>query len=110
MSEEPEKLFYSISEVADDLKVNPSLLRFWEKEFPSIRPTTNKKGNRMYTKREVDLIYRIYDLVKVKGFTLQGAREQLRKKKAAVAVTEAPDLKHTLESIRNFLIDLKKEI
>ncbi len=110
VSDEPEKLFYSISEVAGNLNVNPSLLRFWEKEFPAIRPVTNKKGNRMYTRKEVDIIYRIYDLVKVKGFTLQGARDQLKNKKQVAVITGDPDVKSTLLQIRSFLLELKKEI
>jgi DNA-binding transcriptional MerR regulator len=110
VEQETEKLFYSITEVADKLQVNPSLLRFWEKEFPAIKPVTNKKGNRMYTRKEVDLINRIYELVKVKGFTLQGARDQLKRKNVVAVASEVPDVKQTLLNIRSFLIDLKKEI
>jgi DNA-binding transcriptional MerR regulator len=110
VTEEPEKLFYSISEVAENLKVNQSLLRFWEKEFPGIRPLTNKKGNRMYTRKEVDLIYRIYELVKVKGFTLQGAKDQLKKKNSRVVIEEQPDIKNTLLKIKGLLVDLKNQL
>jgi len=110
VSDEPVKLFYSISEVAGELDVNPSLLRFWEKEFPSIKPVTNKKGNRMYTRKEVDIIYKIYDLVKVKGYTLQGARDQLKKKKSVEVAIESPDVRQTLLNVKELLLELKKEM
>jgi DNA-binding transcriptional MerR regulator len=116
VTEETVKLFYSIGEVAEILNVNQSTLRFWEKEFPSIRPVTNKKGNRMYTKKEVDLIYKIYDLVKVKGFTLQGARDQLKRKKEPIAIVSSiplntsPDIRSALLNIRSSLIQLKNQI
>ena len=57
------KLYYSIGEVADMLEVNTSLIRFWEKEFPIIKPKKNKKGNRLYTPKEIKKIDRIYSLV-----------------------------------------------
>lgn len=71
------KLYYTITEVATMLKVNPSLLRFWEKEFDMIRPKKNKKGTRYYTKEDIELINKIYELVKDKGYTLEGAKKML---------------------------------
>ncbi|QOR74321.1 MerR family transcriptional regulator [Cruoricaptor ignavus] len=70
----PDKLYYSIGEVADAFKVNTSLIRYWEKEFPIIRPKKNAKGNRYFTPEDVKHFQMIYHLVKEKGYTLDGAR------------------------------------
>ena len=76
-----QKRYFSISEVAKMLDVKPSLLRFWEKEFSQIQPKTNARGKRSYTQADIDLVRRIYDLVKVQGLTLEGARKALTAKK-----------------------------
>lgn len=73
-----EKIYYSIGEVAGMFKVSTSLIRFWEKEFEVLKPHKNKKGNRLFTARDVKNLHIIYNLVKVKGYTLQGAREALK--------------------------------
>ena len=78
--EETEKLYYSISEVSEMFELNASTLRFWEKEFEVLKPIKNKKGNRLFTKKDIDNIAQIVDLVKQKGFTIQGAKEQLKNK------------------------------
>lgn len=72
-----QKRYFSISEVAKMLEVKPSLLRFWEKQFKQIAPKTNARGKRAYKQEDIDLIRRIYDLVKVQGLTLEGARKSL---------------------------------
>lgn len=77
---EIEKLYFSISEVADMFNVNPSLLRFWEKEFPQLQPRKNGRGNRVYSKKDIELFGRIHELVKEKGFTLEGAKNALKEK------------------------------
>ena len=72
-----QKRYFSISEVAEMLEVKPSLLRFWEKQFKQIAPKTNARGKRAYKQEDIDIIRRIYDLVKVQGLTLEGARKSL---------------------------------
>ena len=72
-----QKRYFSISEVAKMLDVKPSLLRFWEKEFKQIQPKTNARGKRSYKQEDIEVIRRIYDLVKVQGLTLEGARKAL---------------------------------
>lgn len=72
------KLYYSIGEVADMFNVNASLIRFWEKEFDSIKPRKNKKGNRLFTKEDIQNLQLIYHLVKEKGFTLEGAKNEMK--------------------------------
>ena len=73
-----EKLYFSIGEVADMLGVSQSLLRFWETEFDCIKPRKNKKGNRSYTEQDIKLLRNIYYYTKECGFTLEGAKEQLK--------------------------------
>ncbi len=77
MTEESLKLYYTIGEVADMFGVNTSLIRFWEKEFDVIKPHKNKKGNRQFTKTDIDNFHLIFHLVKEKGMTLKGIKEEL---------------------------------
>ena len=107
------KLYYSIGEVADMLEVNTSLIRFWEKEFPTIKPKKNKKGNRLYTPKEIEKIDRIYVLVKENGYTLDGARKAMKsgaKIESSVETSTPPsneELISRLESIKSSLLRLK---
>ncbi len=73
----PDKLYYSIGEVAKAFSVNASLIRYWEQEFPIIKPKKNKKGNRYFTPEDIKNLKIIYHLVKEKGYTLDGARISL---------------------------------
>lgn len=102
------KLYYSIGEVAKMFKVNTSLIRFWEKEFDIIKPQKNKKGNRMFTQEDVDNFHIIFHLVKERGFTLQGAREKLRSNRAETMTNI--EMVRSLTRLREFLINLKKEL
>ena len=79
---EIEKLYFTIGEVAQMFNVNTSHIRFWSKEFEVIRPATNKKGNRLYTQSDIENFKKIYHLVKEKGFTLKGAKSELKDSKA----------------------------
>ncbi|MXV38501.1 MerR family transcriptional regulator [Flavobacteriaceae bacterium Ap0902] len=74
----PDKLYYSIGEVARAFGVNTSLIRFWEKEFDIIKPKKNKKGNRYFTKEDIKNLKTIYHLVKERGYTLEGANTVLK--------------------------------
>ncbi len=88
-----EKLYYSIGEVAEMFNVNTSLIRFWEKEFDIIKPKKNKKGNRFFTKQDVDNFHLIYHLVKEKGMTLNGAKKKIKENKE--------DTEHNFEIIKS---------
>ena len=77
----PEKLYYSIGEVADAFGVNASLIRFWEKEFDVLQPKKNAKGNRKFTPQDIQNLQLIYHLVKERGFTLEGAKIHLKEEK-----------------------------
>ena len=72
-----EKKYYTIGEVAEQFNVATSLIRFWESEFDNIKPKKNRKGNRQFTKEDIENVRLIYHLVKERGFTLNGAKEML---------------------------------
>ncbi|MGB0776684.1 MAG: MerR family transcriptional regulator [Flavobacteriaceae bacterium] len=76
----PEKRYYKIGEVAEAFSVNVSLIRFWEKEFDSVKPKKNAKGDRMFTTQDIEQIRLIHHLVKERGFTLDGAKKKMKKK------------------------------
>ena len=101
-----EKLYYSIGEVAEMFNVNASLIRYWEKEFDIIKPFRNKKGNRLFTKADVDNFFVIYHLVKERGFTLPGAKEKLKDNKDDT-INNA-EIVQSLHKIKKFLEDLKE--
>ncbi len=105
---EEKKLFYTIGEVAELFKVNTSLIRFWENEFDVIKPNRNKKGNRLFTQKDVDNFHIIYHLVKERGFTLQGAKEKI-KGNPNDTVNNAEVVK-SLQKIKSFLLELKEQL
>jgi len=105
---EIEKIYYSIGEVSEMFNVAPSLIRFWESEFEIIQPKKNRKGNRQFTKEDINNVKLIYHLVKEKGFTLQGAKEML--KSDAQTVNEKIELIESLKSIRHFLLEVKDKL
>lgn len=103
-----DKHFYSISEVAELFGVNPSLIRFWEKEFDYIKPHKNKKGNRMFTPENIEQVRLVYHLVKERGMTLKGAQQKIKENKADVA--QEVEVVRRLKSIREMLIEIKNEL
>ncbi|MCF8303744.1 MAG: MerR family transcriptional regulator [Bacteroidales bacterium] len=103
-----DKLYYTIGEVAKMFKVNTSLIRYWEKEFSIIKPQKNKKGNRLFTQKDVDNLHLIYHLVKERGFTLDGAKKKLRENREETI--EAAEIVRSLKKIRKFLVDVKKDL
>lgn len=102
-----EKKYYAIGEVADMFKVATSLIRFWESEFDVIRPKKNRKGNRQFTKEDIENVKLIYHLVKEKGFTLQGAKDML--KNDAGAVKDKMEIIDSLNKVRQFLFELRDQ-
>ncbi len=108
MAEKSAKLYYSIGEVSKMFDGNTSLIRFWEKEFSILKPKKNAKGNRLFTQKDVDNLHIIYNLVKERGFTLEGAKKKLKENKSD-SINEAEMLK-SLKKIRSFLLDLKEEL
>lgn len=108
MADKDMKLYYSISEVAEMFDVNPSLLRFWEKEFPQIAPKTASRGVRQYRKEDVETVRLIYHLVKEKGMTLPGARQKLKDNKEATVRNF--EIISRLREIREELVGMKDSL
>ena len=103
-----EKLYYSIGEVADLFEVNASLIRFWEKEFDLLKPAKNKKGNRLFTKKDLDNLRIIYHLVKERGYTLAGAKDKLKHNREDVE--KSMEIVNSLKKIRAYLLEIKEEL
>lgn len=101
------KLYYNIGEVAKMLDVAPSVLRFWESEFGQIKPAKNKRGVRLYSQHDIDVLKRIYYLTRECGYTLDGAREQMRAKPMDNPQVEVIN---SLSELRRFLIELKNNL
>jgi DNA-binding transcriptional MerR regulator len=105
------KLYYSIGEVASMFDVNTSLIRFWEKEFPMVKPKKNKKGNRLFTPKEVMKIDHIFYLVKENGYTLEGAKKAMRRggsvEESETKGSDNSELIARLQTVKSKLIELK---
>jgi len=101
------KLYYSIGEVADMFSVSPSLVRFWETEFPSFKPKKDRRGDRRYKKNDILELEKIYKLVKVRGFTLEGARNEIRTPTQAI---DNEEVVNRLKQIKDRLIQLRKSL
>lgn len=101
-----DKLYYSIGEVAEMFDVSKSLIRYWENEFTFLTPRKNKKGDRRFTPDNIQQLQIIYELVKVRGFTLDGAKQEIRKEKARLqdrqeVLTHLHNLKQKMEAMRD---------
>ncbi len=103
-----EKLYYSIGEVAEMFSVNTSHIRFWEKEFDIIKPKKNKKGNRFFTKADIDNFHLIYYLVKERGLTLSGAKLKLKENREDTQNNF--EIVSRLKAIKSLLLEVKENI
>ncbi|MEE9437918.1 MAG: MerR family transcriptional regulator [Saprospiraceae bacterium] len=101
------KLYYSIGEVAEMFGLSNSLIRYWETEFPTIKPTKNNKGVRRFKVKDIRNLEIIYTLVKERGFTLDGAKQEMKKKPVAdnraEVATKLLEIKNKLNSLLNNL-------
>ncbi len=113
------KLYYSIREVSELTRVQPHVLRFWEKEFSMLRPKRGRSGNRSYRARDVKVVLAIQDLLYNQKYTIKGAVERLktdrslwedRELEAAPPSTEGSERDEVLVDIRQMLMDLKNLI
>ena len=103
-----EKLFYKIGEVAKMFEMNISAIRFWEKEFNILTPKKNKKGNRLFTPKDIKNLQIIYHLIKERGFTLEGAKMKLKENKEDT-INNIEIVNH-LKDIRGFLVNLREQL
>jgi DNA-binding transcriptional MerR regulator len=111
----PAKLYYRIGEVASIVGVEPHVLRYWETEFRSVRPQKSSKGQRIYSRRDVDTLLKVKELLYAHRFTIAGARRKLREggvEPATPEPTNDPDaqrMREALLEIRGELIALMQE-
>jgi DNA-binding transcriptional MerR regulator len=120
MSTLPPKLYFRIGEVAGLVGVEPHVLRYWEREFRSIRPTKSAKGQRVYSRRDVENLMRVRELLYAEGFTIAGAKKKLQKtgvEPDAVVEVEARDeaandakIEAAPARVRETLVELRGEI
>ncbi|WP_305983324.1 MerR family transcriptional regulator [Roseivirga thermotolerans] len=103
-----EKKYFTIGEVAKELGVATSLIRFWETQFDFIRPKKNAKGNRKYTQDDLKKLKLVYHLVKEKGYTLQGAHEHIKASKDSI--DDKAEMVASLKRIREFLMEMKNNL
>ncbi len=96
-----EKLYYSIGEISDMFGESKSLIRYWETEFTTLKPHKNSKGDRRFTKENIDQLQLIFDLVKNRGFTIEGAKNEIRQNK---------DLLKQKQTVLHKLLGLKAEM
>ena len=109
------KLYYSISEVSELTGVEPHVLRFWEKEFSTLRPRRGRSGNRTYKDRDIEIVKEIRVLLWDEKYTIQGAGERLRQKKEDASTDTAPQKElpltftneKVLAELRESLVELK---
>ena len=122
-SHELVKLYYRIGEVSEIVGVQPHVLRYWETEFRSIRPQKSSKGQRVYSRRDVEKLLRVKDLLRNQGFTIAGARKRLSDAREAVPLSapapaaiavEAPVAEqgavHSAKDMRKALLGLRQDL
>jgi len=101
-----EKRYYSISEAARITGLEQYVLRYWEKEFPSLKPRKNRGGNRLYTSKDIELVNRIKYLRKAEGLTISGTRAKLTMRRGGEEKTETV----TRARVRTILGKMRKDI
>ena len=105
-----DKLYYTIGEVAVHFGVNASLIRYYEQEFPAIKPHKNKKGNRLFTQADIGLFQKIFALTREEGLTLAEAKERMKRGKAVVDGEQNNERKNIMMKLHNMRKLLKKLI
>lgn len=106
----PDREAFRIGEVADLAGVTPSVLRFWESEFPTLRPTKTRAGQRLYRRADVEKVMRIRDLLYDRGFTIDGARRALRARDGADEGVLDDRRRAAVRAIRNEVEDLLRAL
>lgn len=114
---EPSKDYFRIGEVSEVVGVEPHVLRYWESEFPTVRPKKSSSGQRVYSRQDVDKLLRVKELLRNQGFSIAGARKRLREapgpeEQLAIASAPSPAPKDAApkKSIRKQLLGLRREI
>ena len=102
------KMYYTMGEVSTMFDVNPSLIRFYEKEFEILQPKKNKKGNRLFTPEDLENFKIIFHLIKDKGYTLNGAKEHL--KGSSNTTRDSQRVITSLENLKKFLLEVRDQL
>ena len=104
-----EKIYYSMGEITEMLDVEPTAIRYWCSQFSCLRPKRNAKGNRMFTKQDVERLKRIHHLLKEKKMTIEGAQKAMRNN-ATIAEGEDTDmaLLEQLQTLRAMLLEMRE--
>ena len=105
----PAKLYFRIGEASGVVGVEPHVLRYWETEFRSIRPQKSRKGQRIYSRKDVDRLLQVKDLLYTHGFTIAGARKRLRQVGQEPVVAEDPAVQSATR-VRESLLELRSEV
>lgn len=105
---QPEKVYYTIGEVAAMFDLNVSNVRYWENEFDILMPKKNAKGDRFFTKKDVENIRIIKELIKERGYTIEGAKIKLRENRDELQ--ERMKIVNSLENIKSFLTQMKLQL
>ena len=102
-----DKRYYTIGEVAEMFQVSKSLIRFWENEFDSLRPHKNSKGDRRFTPQNIRQFELIHELVKERGFTLEGAKQEIKRQQKFQK--KKSEMLNSLQEVRAFLEQLRAQ-
>lgn len=108
MDTKTDKLYYSIGEVAEMFNVNVSLIRYWENQFNILKPQKNKKGNRLFTPKDIDNLHLIYHLVKERKLTLEGTKLKLKENKESTM--QNFEIVKKLKDIKSLLLEIRDSI
>ncbi len=102
------KQYYSMGEVSEMFRINPSLIRFWENQFEILQPKKNKKGDRFFRPVDIKNLHLIYHLLRQRKYTLEGAKDYLKSEDQNA--NKKFELIQSLQKIRNFLLEIKANL
>lgn len=97
----PDKQYFRIGEAAEIADVEPYVLRFWETEFPTLKPSKSKTNRRMYSRKDMQMVLRIRDLLYEDGYTIPGARKRIAQRQGAPPAEMSARTKGMLKRIQN---------
>jgi DNA-binding transcriptional MerR regulator len=103
----PDKLYFKIGEVSELIGVKPHVLRYWESEFAPVRPGKSRTQQRLYQRKDIELLLRVKDLLYRQGFTIAGAKKQLRQ---PAEDSEQLDLPLPVSADRQLLLELRQDL
>lgn len=103
-----EKIIFSIGEVAGMLGESTSTIRYWENQFEALKPQKNKKGNRLFTKTDIEIVKLIHYLVKTRGLTIKGAKMKLKENRDETITNF--EIARKLKSVRDELIEIRNAL